>query len=49
VGGHTGRVDLGRPWREYPSAAAMSAQTPPNRDRVVDLVRGASLVVVVFG
>src|SRR6478736_4554392 len=27
----------------------MAAQTPPARDRVVDLVRGASLVVVVFG
>ena len=49
VGRHTGSVDLGRPWREYPSAAAMAAQTPPGRDRVVDLVRAGSLVVVVFG
>lgn len=42
-------MDLGRPWREYPTASAMAAQTPPGRDRVVDLVRAASLVVVVFG
>src|SRR5664279_4972316 len=27
----------------------MLARTPPERDRVVDLVRGGSLVVVVFG
>jgi hypothetical protein len=42
-------VDLTRPWREYPSAAELSARTPPSRDRVVDLVRAFSLVVVVFG
>lgn len=37
------------PWRVYPSAAALEAGTPPDRDRVVDLVRALSLVVVVFG
>jgi len=37
------------PWRVYPTAAEMLARTPPERDRVVDLVRGVSLVVVVFG
>jgi fucose 4-O-acetylase-like acetyltransferase len=42
-------VDLARPWREYPSAADLLRATPPARDRVVDLVRGVSLVVVVFG
>ncbi len=42
-------MDLTRPWRDYPSAAEMSAATPATRDRVVDLVRAASLVVVVFG
>ncbi|MGE3810261.1 MAG: acyltransferase [Candidatus Nanopelagicales bacterium] len=40
---------LGAPWRDYPSAAELSRLTPPSRDRVVDLVRGVSLVVVVFG
>lgn len=42
-------MDLARPWREYPSAAELVRRTPPTRDRVVDLVRGVSLVVVVFG
>lgn len=37
------------PWRDYPSAAELSRLTPAGRDRVVDLVRGGSLVVVVFG
>ena len=36
-------------WRSYPSAAELEARTPPDRDRVVDLVRGLSLLVVVFG
>ena len=49
VARQTDSVDLTRPWREYPSAAEMSARTPPARDRVVDLVRAFSLVVVVFG
>ena len=40
---------LTTPWRTYPSAAELSAMTPPGRDRVVDLVRGTSLMVVVFG
>ncbi len=37
------------PWGRYPSARELDEQTPPSRDRVVDLVRGASLLVVVFG
>ena len=37
------------PWRTYPTAAELSAMTPPSRDRVVDLVRATSLIVVVFG
>ena len=48
----TGRRFPGRlatPWRRYPSAAELEARTPPDRDRVVDLVRGGSLLVVVFG
>lgn len=40
---------LTTPWRIYPSAAELSRLTPAGRDRVVDLVRGASLLVVVFG
>ena len=40
---------LTSPWRTYPTAAQLSAATPPGRDRVVDLVRGSSLLVVVFG
>ena len=40
---------LTAPWRDYPSAADLSRLTPAGRDRVVDLVRGTSLVVVVFG
>lgn len=42
-------MDLVRPWREYPSAKNMADRTPPHRDRVVDLVRAVSLIVVVFG
>lgn len=37
------------PWQAYPSPAALEAATPPDRDRVVDLVRALSLLVVVFG
>ena len=43
------RASLTTPWRAYPSAAEMLARTPAERDRVVDLVRGFSLLVVVFG
>jgi hypothetical protein len=32
-----------------PPVSATAAATPPGRDRVIDAVRGASLVVVVFG
>lgn len=53
---HHGRVGAGgtlhrlaAPWRDYPTAAELSRLTPAGRDRVVDLVRAASLVVVVFG
>ena len=42
-------MDLLRPWREYPSSRSMVERTPRERDRVVDLVRALSLVVVVFG
>lgn len=34
------------PW---PPVSKAAASTPPDRDRVIDAVRGASLVVVVFG
>ena len=37
------------PWGRYPSAAELDASTPDARDRVVDLVRGLSLAVMVFG
>ena len=42
-------ASLTAPWRGYPSAAVMVARTPADRDRVVDLVRGVSLLVVLFG
>ena len=45
----SGRRTLTTPWRSYPSAAELEARTPADRDRVVDLVRGLSLVLVVFG
>lgn len=33
----------------WPPISRAAASTPPDRDRVIDAVRGASLVVVVFG
>lgn len=33
----------------WPPIGSTAARTPPDRDRVIDAVRGASLVVVVFG
>ena len=33
----------------WPPISAAASSTPPDRDRVIDAVRGASLVVVVFG